>query len=195
VGSSLIQRLKAETQASHAWLERRVDLPRRLRTSSGYRSLLEAFYGLYCPLESEIERSFPEIAPWLPDIAERMRAASLRLDLCALGNTCPEALPCAPVPPLGSLSERFGCLYVLEGSTLGGQFIIREIASHLSYTPENGCSFFASHGAKVGGMWRQFREAIESYSAAHPDSETQDRVVNSAEATFRAFAEWMERAE
>jgi heme oxygenase len=82
---------------------------------------------------------------------------------------------------------------VLEGSTLGGQIIAREIASQLGYTAENGCSFFASHGAEVGTMWNQFRKAIESYSTAHPDSETHDRVVYSADATFRVFAEWMER--
>ena len=191
---SLIQRLKAETQASHIRLERSVDLPRRVRSASAYRILLEAFYGIYSPLESEIKRSFIEIALWLPDITARMRTASLRLDLCVLGNTSPEALPFASVPPLRSLSEIFGCLYVLEGSTLGGQIIVREIAGQLSYTPQDGCSFFASHGAEVGRMWNKFRAAIESYSVAYPDAETHDQVVYSAEATFRIFADWIGKA-
>ena len=192
--NSLIQRLKTETQASHASLESRVDLPQRLQNPSAYRALLEAFYGIFSPLEAEIARSFSEIALWLPDIASRMRTASLRTDLRVLGNLCPEALPCSPVPPLRSLPEQLGCLYVLEGSTLGGQIIARQIASQLHYTPENGCSFFAGHGAEVGPMWNRFREAIGSFSVAHPDAETQDQIISSANATFRAFGDWFDRA-
>jgi heme oxygenase len=185
---SLLQRLKRETQALHEDLERRIDILNRVRTDESYRALLEAFYGVYAPLEAEIERSVSELAPWLPDIRSRMRTASIRSDLRVVGNARPEALPLAVVPGLGSLAEQFGCLYVLEGSTLGGQMIAREVSSRLPYTAENGCSFFASYGAEIGGMWRRFREAVELYAAAHP--EEQERVIQSASATFRTFGDW-----
>jgi heme oxygenase len=188
---SLIDRLKRETQASHRDVEHHVDVMNRVRTVGSYRTLLEQLYGVYCPVESEIARSMSEIATWLPDIDKRMRTASLRLDLRVLGNVCPEALPLAPTPPLCSLPQRLGCLYVLEGSTLGGQTIAREVSSQLRYSPESGCSFFASHGAEIGGMWRKFREAIESYAAAH--SESHDTIIQSAAATFHTFGGWFER--
>lgn len=191
MAASLLERLKRETQESHSDLERRVDVMNRVRTAQGYRTLLEKFYGVYSPLESEIARATSEIAAWLPDIEGRMRTASLCLDLRVLGNTCPEALPHAPIPPLASLSQQFGCLYVLEGSTLGGQFIAREVGKQLHYSPESGCGFFASHGADIGEMWHRFREAIESYAAAH--SQNHDSIIQSATATFRAFGDWFER--
>jgi heme oxygenase len=40
---SILERLKQETQANHADVERRVDLAGRLRTSPAYRMLLEDF--------------------------------------------------------------------------------------------------------------------------------------------------------
>ena len=190
---AILPRLKRETQSSHASLERRVDLMNRVRTPSDYRTLLETFYGLYQPLESEISRSADQIAPWLPDIGNRLRTPSLKADLRVLGNVCPEALPLAPVPPFrslsdGSLSATFGCLYVLEGSTLGGQIISRQIGSHLDFTPENGCSFFACHGAETGNMWRKFSEAIEAYAVSHPEDGV--IIIRAAQDTFGAFANW-----
>ena len=190
MAASLLDRLKRETQDSHRDVERHVDVMSRVRTAASYRTLLEQLYGVYCPVESEIARSMSEIATWLPDIDKRMRTASLRLDLRVLGNLCPEALPLAPIPPLCSLPQLFGCLYVLEGSTLGGQTIAREVSNQLPYYPESGCSFFASHGAEVGGMWRRFREAIELYADAH--SESHDTIIQSAAATFQTFAGWFE---
>jgi heme oxygenase (biliverdin-IX-beta and delta-forming) len=190
MAASLLDRLRRETQESHRDVERHLDVVNSVRTAGGYRTLLEQLYGVYCPVESELSRSMSEIATWLPDIDKRMRTASLSLDLRVLGNVCPEALPLAPTPPLCSLPQRFGCLYVLEGSTLGGQTIAREVNSQLRYGAENGCSFFAGHGAETGGMWRRFREALESYAAAH--SESHDTIIQSADATFHTFSGWFE---
>ena len=189
MNSSLLERLKLETSAIHAQLESRVDIRNRVRTKAGYRALLEAFYGVCCPLELKMETS--EIVPWLPDIGRRMRTSSLRLDLRVLGNNHPEALPLASVPTLRSLAEKFGCLYVLEGSTLGGQLISREINSRLQYTPENGCAYFASHGPEIGSMWRKFREAIEAFGSANPESH--ESIIRSAVFTFGLFADWIDK--
>jgi heme oxygenase (biliverdin-IX-beta and delta-forming) len=190
ITESIVLRLKRETQPSHVELERRLDILNRLRTPSDYRKLLEAFYGLYQPLELKIAGSLHQIAPWLPDIGSRLRATSLRIDLRVLGNLCPEDLPIAYFPPLG-LSEIFGVLYVLEGSTLGGQIISRQIASHLDFTPENGCSFFACHGAETREMWKIFSEAIETYAGSHPEDRL--TMIRSAMATFGTFADWFQQ--
>jgi heme oxygenase len=197
---AILPRLKRETQSSHARLERRIDIMSRVRTPSDYRTLLETFYGLYQPFESELARSADQIAPWLPDIGNRVRTPSLKADLRVLGNVCPEALPLASVPSFlslsdgslsdGSLSAVFGCLYVLEGSTLGGQIISRQIGSHLDFTPEHGCSFFACHGSETGNMWRKFTEAIEAYAVSRP--EDRGIMIRAAADTFGAFSTWFE---
>ena len=120
-----------------------------------------------------------------------MRSASLRRDLRVVGNDSPEALPRAPIPPLDSLSEQFGSLFVLEGSALGGQIISREVSCQLKYEPEIVCSFIASHGAEIGSMWRRVCQAAESYAAPH--IQNHEAIVQSAIATFRTFGDWFER--
>ncbi len=149
---------------------------------------------MYDPLESELGRAAPEIAVWLPDIGRRMRTESLRLDLGVPGNNRPEALArAAPIPPLPSAPEQLGRLYVLEGSSLGGQIISREIGNRLQYTPERGCAFFAGYGAETGGMWKALRGAAESFGASHREPGIHDRIVNSAIAVFRAFGDGLGR--
>lgn len=185
----ILSRLKQETAAIHAQVEQRVDLLNRVRTVRAYRALLETFYGLYCPLEAEVYAVEAGIGLWLADWEERRRLELIRTDLKALGATDTAGLALAPVPRFTSIAARFGCLYVLEGSTLGGQVIARHIQEHLGFTADNGCAFFTSHGPKIGEMWKRFGAAIESFAAAHP--EAGDEVVQSAGATFHVFQDWI----
>jgi heme oxygenase len=185
---SILQRLKRETQGSHVALERRVDLMNRLRTPAQYRKLLEAFYGLYCPLEAELKRVQPGLREWLPDIEGRMRTEALRLDLRVLGNTVPGELPAAAVPPLDSAAQQIGCLYVLEGSRLGGKFIAQAVADSLGYTAGNGGAFFSGYGSETGKWWARFRASVESHASSHP--EDQAGIIQAANGTFELFEGW-----
>lgn len=184
----ILDRLKSETAGIHTELEQGIDLLNRVLTLAAYRALLETFYGLYHPLEAKVYSADGGIELWLPNIEERKRVALLRRDLAALGVTDPEALPLAPVPSFSTVAAKLGCLYVLEGSTLGGQTIARHIREHLELPAENGCAFFTSYGPRIGAMWKQFRESIERFTAAHPGA--QDEIVQSASWTFHAFRDW-----
>jgi heme oxygenase len=189
ISDALLARLKRDTQASHLALESRINLIDRVRTAAGYAKLLEAFYGLFSPIEERLGHHQSEIVAWIPDIQNRMRTALLRRDLRVLGNASPEDLPVAAVPAYDSLADQIGCLYVLEGSTLGGQVISRQIGQALGYTPEHGCEFFYGHGTATGDMWQRFRKGIESYASARPSEEAD--VIQSAVRTFQAFDIWM----
>jgi len=185
----LLPRLKCDTHECHVALESRIDLMHRIRTAAGYRKLLEAFYGVLAPIEDRLARHKSELAAWIPDIENRMRCGALRHDLQVLGNASSEELPLATVPEYDSTAEQIGCLYVLEGSTLGGQVISRQIGQTLGLTPEHGCAFFSGHGTATGDMWRRFRLGIESHATARPSE--QAAVVQSAIRTFQAFDTWM----
>ena len=66
------------------------------------------------------------------------------------------------------IAEGIGCLYVLEGSTLGGQFILRALQERLGLSPDREARFFASYGKHVGSMWKSFGSFAEQYAATHP---------------------------
>ena len=54
-----------------------------------------------------------------------------------------------------------GCLYVLEGATLGGVVIRRHPEQKLRLGPDNGAAFFHAYGPDTGRRWREFCGALE----------------------------------
>jgi heme oxygenase len=183
----ILTRLKHETAAAHRAIEHTVDLPSRLRSAGEYRRLLERFWGFYAPIEAQLAAR-PEWAQYDLDIHRRLKASALVCDLRALGLSASaiDRLPrCPSLPPLGSFAHALGCLYVLEGATLGGQIIAREARRTLGLTPDHGCAFFSSYGEHVGAMWGEFRVLLVEM-AAHETT-----ILHSAHETFAAFERWL----
>ncbi len=65
------------------------------------------------------------------------------------------ALPrCSRILSLPDLAQALGCLYVLEGATLGGQVLSRRSAEPFGFTRAHGCAFFHRYGDQVGPLWQ-----------------------------------------
>ncbi len=95
-----------------------------------------------------------------------------------------------PRPRLAPPRDRaaaFGALYVLEGSTLGGQVIAKHIGRQLGLTAERGCRYYAAHGRETGAMWKAFRLRL----AEEATRDEADAIVISATATFDAMRHWL----
>lgn len=187
----ILTSLREQTRSWHERVERTVDLPRRLESLSGYRSLVRRFYGFYQPLEARLasDCKLGEIAL---DIDQRWKAELLWDDLRALGDTAEqiETLPrCKELPIVSTAAEGLGCLYVMEGATLGGQIVRKEVQRRFGLTAERGIAFFSSYGDQVGPMWKQFCETLTAYNARHP--ETEDRIVAAATQTFAGLDAWI----
>ena len=89
----------------------------------------------------------------------------------------PAAAPEAP-PPVGSLGEALGLLYVLEGSTLGGKVIRRQVEA--SGGDMAGLTFLDPYGAQAGERWRSFLAVLDRAAGAEPEG-----AVAGARAGFR----------
>lgn len=187
VSPDILECLRADTRSLHERVEKRVDLPRRCATKQAYRSLLVQMFGLHTAVETVLSR-----LDWTNtgiDLAQRRKTHLIRADLTFLdGQDMDSAPSCECVPEVRTLAEGFGCLYVVEGSTLGGQMILRQLQRTLELGQGNGASFFASYGREVGSMWRAFGEAAK----AHCTTEIRIReAVGAAIATFQAFEGWI----
>lgn len=184
---TLLARLKAETRLQHLQLERDLAILGDGVTRATHQRILRRFYGFYRPWE---ERAVPVLERGHPGLtAGRSKLALLRRDLAGLGDSSEEveALPCCPgLPALDTLPRALGSMYVLEGSTLGGQMVTRHLARTLGVAPGSGAAFYHSYGAEVGVMWRRFGEAL----GAH-EGEADDRMVESARDTFRCLHGWL----
>lgn len=186
----ILDLLRQRTSLLHDRVERAVDLPSRCDSREGYASLLSRLLGFYEPFETALAR-FDWRQAGL-DFEERRKAGRLRADLSALGwegAAIDGAARCRDLPRPAALAGAVGCLYVLEGATLGGQVIARQTARSLGVGPERGGRFYEGYGEATGRLWRAFGSAANAY-CGH-DERRSEEAVDGAIATFAAFEAWL----
>lgn len=189
----LLPSLKAGTQQEHQLLEDRLDLFNRVTDLAAYRQLLEGFFTLYDPLE----RLLADSIDWSRlgrDYDASRKTQWLAEDLLSLGAhpTDLNALPrCHALPQVSTESQAVGCLYVLEGSTLGGQLITRRFSSTLGTTPDHGGRFFAGYGEETVPHWRAFGAWVKSLE----DQLDTTEAITAARETFLCFDQWLNRSQ
>ena len=147
--ATMRERLRAETAALHAEVERCLDLAAQLRSVDSYANLLATLFGYHEPLERAAAGApTPEpplgFSPW-------GRAALLARDLRALRPYAEVSgvRRCARLPALDRPEHVTGCVYVVEGSALGGQVIAREVRHHLGLSGD-AVAFFTGAGRTPG---------------------------------------------
>jgi heme oxygenase len=185
----LLDRLRADTAERHQRVERDLNVMRPDLSRPDWTRLVGRFYGFYAPWEAAAARAADggEIAAL---VAGRRKVAWLESDLTELDVTGPqrEALPrCARLPALDSVARVLGSMYVLEGATLGGQFISRHVERTLGLTGGRGYSFFRAYGDRTASMWQSFRQTLLAFA---PRLDT-DSMVESACETFDRFHNWL----
>lgn len=185
--------LKARTQAQHEALEGAVGPFDAVETLPQYRALLSKLWGFHAPVEAALVAFFqqaPELASAL-EFSERChRRRWLTADLSASGlsEADIQGLPrCDAILPIQSAAEALGTLYVLEGSTLGGQMMTRHFEARLSITREQGLAFFSSYGDQVGPRWKQLCVVLDDYSQRHDEDEV---IIQAACQTFERIRQW-----
>jgi heme oxygenase len=151
--------------------------------------LLFGFHGYYAAIEPRLVALARETRVSLPNVA---RAGLLEQYLLALGVPA-EAIAagprCADLPTLRDREHLAGCLYVLEGSRLGGRVIARFVEKHLGLTRPRGCSFFADEGQETTRRWMEVLSWLEGHAA---DAGVDPRqIVSSAAETFGSLERWL----
>jgi heme oxygenase (biliverdin-IX-beta and delta-forming) len=188
--TALLAALRSATRADHERIEAILPLARPGIDRASYRALLAALYGFHSPLERELGRVDGLRALGL-DCRLRRRSHLLRRDLLSLGMTLPDVarLPrCTDLPSVRPLAAALGCLYVVEGSTLGGQVLAGRAREALGVGLGDGASFFHGYGPATGAMWSAFVAAL---AALPPDEAAERAAVSAAVATFGAIERWL----
>ncbi|AFZ68214.1 biliverdin-producing heme oxygenase [Deinococcus peraridilitoris] len=185
----ILRRLKEHTQAQHERVEALVRVMDDPLTLQQYREVLGSMAGFYLPLEAQLsDLDLPQVFRF----EARRKSALLRRDLQVLGLSQTAHAARAQLPALSTVAHALGCLYVLEGATLGGRIIARHVERQLQLTPENGAAFFASYGDTLGVMWKEFGAALSGYAAEHGG---ESEILQGAERTFGALERWLRRTE
>jgi len=182
-----MQRLRRETAADHEAVEGSLPLMDPALDTARYVSCLQQLHGLVAAWEEQSAHLAPA---WLREsLNSRQRRAMLESDLASFGVS-PQHEIKPSLPDMPDLPSLLGSMYVMEGSTLGGQLIARQVEATLGLAEGVGDAYFRSHGALTGSMWREFCVLFESHV---PDSET-GTAIRAARKMFSTFGAWMQTA-
>lgn len=176
--SPLLLALREGTRDCHKALEARLPFFSPGFDSAAYRRLLQAYYGFHAPLEHQLKDY---------QGPERCKTAALTDDLRALDLSEAEigALPlCQALPVVRDEASALGVMYVLEGSTLGGQVLKRAMAERLGIGHDSGAAFLDVYGELTASHWRSFLERLAKAPA-------QAVTVQAAIDTFTRFEAWL----
>ena len=182
---NLLLRLRSETSSQHEALEQNnfnQALTAGTLTAPGTAYFLAKMYGFLVPYEAALQQHAADFSPaW--EVPERMRAHLILTDLERL-ESAPDLPLCPAMPPLCTRPQLLGAMYVVEGSTLGGQVITRQLA-------QAGISlraYFTGYGALTGPRWKAFCQLLMEAAPTGPD---QDEIVASARLTFQRLDQWI----
>jgi heme oxygenase len=183
---NVFELLKSGTADIHQLVEQRVPVFREGFNLDDYSRLIECFFGFWAPVEEGLLKLATLREPALA-LQSRLKCSLLTEDLRILGRDPGVVRRCERLPRLDSFPQGLGCLYVLEGSTLGSQLISRRLKETLQLSAGSGASFFNAYGGSVGSRWMEFKRFV---SASVKPQHTED-VVNAARETFMCFYEWL----
>lgn len=121
---------------------------------------------------------------WLHDSGDahwryQPRSPLLAQDLAALQAPPP---PPSPAPPAAEAGSRWGMLYVVEGSRLGGRVIARRLRQTLAEIAPALAYFELGHADPAS--WRRFQQRLEQ---ALPTPVLRQAAVDGARAMFAHF--------
>jgi heme oxygenase len=186
---SAIAALRAATWPSHQRLEKRLDVKTRFSSIGAYRAHLEKMWGFCAAVETRL--GIDIFAGALTDYDARRKLPLLTQDLMALGADSGSVVlleQCNAVPACPDAASAFGCMYVLEGATLGGRMLLPLVESRLKLSAACGATFLASYGESVTSMWRSFGAALDGWCSV-PEREA--CAARTAVATFDALDAWL----
>ena len=195
VPSTILSRLRLETRAEHDAVERLLDLMGASLTREAYRQRLAQFYGFYAPLEAALRIccTRPDevrggSALQLATLSPRLNKTDLlRRDLHYLGVSADPLPLCSHLPSTKTSAELLGCMYVLEGATLGGRLITQHIQATFGITPATGGGFFEGYAGDTGKMWQAMRHLLVNCAS---DIQAENAMVANAIATFACLRGW-----
>jgi heme oxygenase len=179
--------LKDRTADLHLEAERHVRILDREATEATYVRYLTKMYGFHVPLELAFARhAVLEAAGY--GASGRVKRSWLVHDLVALGADAAPPM-CTDIPSLGSVRRAIGVAYVIEGSTLGGRFILSKMKPRFGHLVGRATRFLEGYRENTGPRWMQFGALAERVLY---DDVALDAAIAGARETFQRLTIWLD---
>jgi len=176
ISQPFLSKLKTKTASSHQKLE---SLPVSASilspnmVMSDYAHYLSLMHDVHSNLEQEI---FPLLIDTIGDLEAREKKQLIEDDLCYLNYTKTNSNRVFTKEKV-STAFALGIFYVVEGSTLGGRFILKNLETIPGLTEEKGVSYFNGYGNKTGSYWKTFLNLLSTYEE---ENNCEDEIIDGA---------------
>ena len=162
LSSNFLTDLKAHTADSHKNLE---SLPVSASILSPNMRIED--YCHYLSLMHDVHKSteevvFPLLTGIITDLEERKKVSLIEQDLLSLKFSKTISTTIFQAADL-TIPFALGILYVIEGSTLGGRFILKNVSSNPQLSGNEGVSYFSGYRDKTGSYWKSFLNMLSEY--------------------------------
>lgn len=181
--------LKEQTRKTHDAAESNFDFKAITQSRDLYITALKTMYGFYKPIEKTLLDYELFFAPLGINLKERLKTPLIKRDLNYLGVSEAELGDiefCPTLPNVSDFYRAMGCLYVLEGSTLGGQIIAKELVKSGLSKDGEGKAYYDPYENRTMPMFLQLKEALNKL----PDDK-ESVVLEAAQETFKSFGSWL----
>ena len=168
-----------------SWKKTVVFQLKKIESKKEYADLLKAFYGFYLPTEKMILRYIN--SSHLEDFPTRRKAEKLLNDIISIVEVSDDIQECQTIPEITGLAQAAGVMYVLEGSTLGGQIISKMLNTKLNLNNKSLC-FFSAYGDSTMQKWSEFTEFLNELTL---DTSKENNLLTAAKDTFVLLDKWM----
>jgi heme oxygenase len=182
--------LRHATHDFHKRVEKLTPFFRKDFDRSAYLRWLDLMFAFYRPIDSAVEISnFRSQTNW----DYQPRSVLIQRDTELLANRGPKDVSdsvggLAELSTLTTIAQIAGMLYVVEGSALGGNILLKVLGRSAGVTAAAGASFFAPHGELLEIRWKEYVQLI-AHQTTSP--EFQADVVSGAVTTFKVLHDWI----
>ncbi|MBF4484943.1 biliverdin-producing heme oxygenase [Flavobacterium sp. CSZ] len=180
INVDFLDKLKNQTATAHKKLE---SLPVSASILSPQMKIAD--YCHYLSLMYDVHYSaqeivFPLLKDHITDLAEREKTQLINKDLSFLYYTKNNTVWVFSNKVI-NVPFALGILYVIEGSSLGGRFILKNIETIPGLDQQQGVSYFTGYGNKTGSYWKTFLNQLTTYQQ---QNNCQDEIINGAVYAF-----------
>ncbi|NBL65301.1 heme oxygenase [Flavobacterium sp. NST-5] len=189
---TFLDNLRETTKESHLFLE---SLPVSKSILSpeidikSYSLYLNLMLDVTLALESEV---FPLIKNEVDNLELRKKSSAIENDLNQINQSRNSRNFSFNIDANTSVGFAMGIMYVLEGSTLGGRFILKNISEKLNLDENKGASYFSGYGNKTGNFWKNFLANLTSFEA---ENNAEITIIEGADFAFKKIAQHLNKPE
>ncbi len=186
----ILERLKTETSDAHDRVEALAASDRIMNgslTPNEYAQLIVHNYILHAAYEPVLDKAIARHNLSELDYSQRQKLSFLERDLHEMGIPIPDN-NFVPMAQIETVEDILGCMYVMEGSTLGGAVIRRRLVPLPDFATLP-FHFYGCYGDRTGPMWNAFRSVLtERVQTTDQEQATVDAAIRTFDDVARCFA-------